>query len=170
MRTECGRRALSFEGDEFAIARPSVRRNAEGYTMWACARTRNRPYRLIAAQSADGSRGGGRRSLPISRLRTVVVLSPDANGRIAVQNARDQAMTPQTVVLRTERSKLAASLPNPASTPPLPPEQSGALAASAPPQPEFRRAFASRHTSIAGRRPPSPVAPDQPEQSPAAPP
>jgi len=49
-----GRNALGLEGDEFAIARPSVLRDAEGYTMWACARSRTRPYRLIAARSTDG--------------------------------------------------------------------------------------------------------------------
>ena len=52
--TKRGRLALPRQGDEFAIARPSVLRDAEGYAMWACARTRSRPYRLIAARSADG--------------------------------------------------------------------------------------------------------------------
>ena len=49
-----GRVAVPLEGDEFAIARPSVLRDASGYLMWFSARTRRRPYRLGAARSSDG--------------------------------------------------------------------------------------------------------------------
>lgn len=52
--TERGRTVLPLEGGEFAIARPSVLRDGQGWLLWACARTRDRPYRLIAARSADG--------------------------------------------------------------------------------------------------------------------
>jgi hypothetical protein len=46
--------AVPLEGDEFALARPSVLRTSEGWLMWFCARTRSRPYRLRAARSFDG--------------------------------------------------------------------------------------------------------------------
>ena len=49
-----GRTAIPLEGDEYALARPSVLRTDEGWLMWFCARTRTRPYRLRAARSADG--------------------------------------------------------------------------------------------------------------------
>jgi hypothetical protein len=49
-----GRVAVPLEGDEFAIARPSVLRDAGGHLMWFSVRTRQRPYRLGAARSEDG--------------------------------------------------------------------------------------------------------------------
>ncbi len=50
-----GRVAIGLAGaEEFAIARPSVLRDGDGYTMWYCVRTRARPYRLGAARSPDG--------------------------------------------------------------------------------------------------------------------
>lgn len=39
---------------EFAIARPSILREADGYAMWFCVRLRDRPYRLGFARSDDG--------------------------------------------------------------------------------------------------------------------
>jgi len=50
-----GRRAigLDFPG-EFAVARPCVLREPQGYVMWYCVRLRDRPYRLGVARSADG--------------------------------------------------------------------------------------------------------------------
>lgn len=52
--TQRGRIAVPLEGDEFAIARPSVLRSDPGYLMWFSARTRRQPYRLGAARSEDG--------------------------------------------------------------------------------------------------------------------
>jgi hypothetical protein len=52
--TDRGRMAVPLEGDEFAIARPSVLRSPAEYLMWFSARTRGRPYRLGAARSDDG--------------------------------------------------------------------------------------------------------------------
>jgi hypothetical protein len=49
-----GRVVLPLEGDEFAIARPSVLRQGAGYRMWFCARTQQRAYRIGSALSADG--------------------------------------------------------------------------------------------------------------------
>jgi hypothetical protein len=49
-----GRTVLPLEGDEFAIARPSVLRVDGVWIMWFCARTRTTSYRLGAACSADG--------------------------------------------------------------------------------------------------------------------
>jgi hypothetical protein len=50
-----GRVAIGLEQpDEFAIARPCVVRETNGYTMWYSVRTRTRPYRLGFATSADG--------------------------------------------------------------------------------------------------------------------
>jgi hypothetical protein len=50
-----GRVAVGLELEaEFAIARPSVLREKDGYSMWYCVRTRDRPYRLGHARSADG--------------------------------------------------------------------------------------------------------------------
>lgn len=46
--------AIPLEDDEYAIARPSVLREADGYAMWFCVRRRDRPYRLGMARSADG--------------------------------------------------------------------------------------------------------------------
>jgi hypothetical protein len=51
---ERGRVAVALQGDEFALARPSVLREGAGYLMWFCERTRQRPYRLAAACSEDG--------------------------------------------------------------------------------------------------------------------
>jgi len=51
---ERGRVALALEGEEFAMARPSVLRDGSGYLMWFSERTRDRPYRLGAARSEDG--------------------------------------------------------------------------------------------------------------------
>ena len=51
---ERGRIAVPLEGEEFAIARPSVLRDGAGYAMWFSVRTRERPYRLGAARSEDG--------------------------------------------------------------------------------------------------------------------
>lgn len=52
--TDRARIAVPLEGDEFAIARPSVIHDGTQYLMWFSARTRSRPYRLGAARSADG--------------------------------------------------------------------------------------------------------------------
>lgn len=53
--TRTGRAAVGLEReDEFAIARPSVLHDEAGYRMWYCVRTKNRPYRLDTARSADG--------------------------------------------------------------------------------------------------------------------
>jgi len=50
-----GRVSLGLEGDgEYAIARPSVLRDNNGYAMWYCVRMRDRPYRLGSATSVDG--------------------------------------------------------------------------------------------------------------------
>lgn len=49
-----GEPAIELEGEEYALARPSVLRDGDGWLMWFCARTRSRPYRLAAARSADG--------------------------------------------------------------------------------------------------------------------
>ena len=49
-----GQVAVPLDGEEYALARPSVLRTGEGWLMWFCARTRTRPYRLQAARSADG--------------------------------------------------------------------------------------------------------------------
>ncbi len=46
--------AVPLEQDEYALARPSILRTREGWSMWFCARTRTRPYRLQAARSMDG--------------------------------------------------------------------------------------------------------------------
>jgi hypothetical protein len=58
-----GRIAVGLEGPhEFAIARPCVLREDEGYVMWFCVRLRDRPYRLGLARSSDGlvwTRHGG---------------------------------------------------------------------------------------------------------------
>ena len=45
---------MGLQGEEYALARPSVLRTAEGWLTWFCARTRERPYRLAAARSGDG--------------------------------------------------------------------------------------------------------------------
>jgi hypothetical protein len=52
--TDRGRVAVPLEGDEFAIARPTVLTTGAGYLMWFSVRTRHRPYRLGAARSEDG--------------------------------------------------------------------------------------------------------------------
>lgn len=52
--TRSGKVAIALEGDEYAIARPCVVREDTGYTMWYCARTRERPYLLGASRSTDG--------------------------------------------------------------------------------------------------------------------
>ncbi|PZQ60301.1 MAG: hypothetical protein DI570_14380 [Phenylobacterium zucineum] len=52
--TDRGQVAIDLEGNEYALARPSVLRDGDGWLMWFCARTRERPYRLAAARSADG--------------------------------------------------------------------------------------------------------------------
>jgi hypothetical protein len=49
-----GTSAIALEGDEFALARPSVIEASGEWLMWFCARTRDRPYRLAAARSVDG--------------------------------------------------------------------------------------------------------------------
>jgi hypothetical protein len=50
-----GRVAIGLEPpDEFAIARPCILRENQGYVMWYCVRSRDRPYRLGLAHSADG--------------------------------------------------------------------------------------------------------------------
>jgi predicted GH43/DUF377 family glycosyl hydrolase len=50
-----GRVAIGLEPPhEFAIARPCVLREPEGYVMWYCVRLRDRPYRLGVARSPDG--------------------------------------------------------------------------------------------------------------------
>jgi hypothetical protein len=51
-----GKAAIELDADagEYAIARPSVLREAEGYAMWFCVRRRDRPYRLGMARSVDG--------------------------------------------------------------------------------------------------------------------
>jgi hypothetical protein len=52
--SERGRAVVPLEGDEYAIARPSVLRLSDHWLMWFCARSRVRPYRLSAARSVDG--------------------------------------------------------------------------------------------------------------------
>lgn len=49
-----GEVAVDLQGDEYALARPSVLRQGGEWLMWFCARTRTRPYRLCAARSPDG--------------------------------------------------------------------------------------------------------------------
>lgn len=50
-----GRTAVGLDGKaEFAIARPCVLREEQGYVMWYCVRLRDRPYRLGLARSVDG--------------------------------------------------------------------------------------------------------------------
>ena len=49
-----GQAAIDLQGDEYALARPSVLRTEAEWLMWFCARTRTRPYRLAAARSEDG--------------------------------------------------------------------------------------------------------------------
>jgi len=46
--------AVALEGDEFAIARPSVLRTGDEWLMWFSVRTRSHSYRLGAARSTDG--------------------------------------------------------------------------------------------------------------------
>lgn len=48
------RPAVPIEGNEFAIARPSVLRTRDGWRMWFCHRGRDYDYRLGAAVSEDG--------------------------------------------------------------------------------------------------------------------
>lgn len=45
---------LAPQGDEYAVGRPSVLRNAQGYEMWFSVRSADRPYRLGHARSSDG--------------------------------------------------------------------------------------------------------------------
>jgi hypothetical protein len=52
--TDRGRVVLPLEGDEYAIARPSVLRESSNYRMWFCARTMQKSYRIGSARSADG--------------------------------------------------------------------------------------------------------------------
>ena len=70
--TERGRVAVPLEGDEFAIARPSVLRTDADYLMWFSVRTRHRPYRLGAARSHDGQMW--------ERAPELADLSPSADG------------------------------------------------------------------------------------------
>jgi hypothetical protein len=50
-----GEVALPFEGDEYAIARASVRHLLDGtHELWACARGGDRSYELVRATSPDG--------------------------------------------------------------------------------------------------------------------
>lgn len=49
-----GEVAVPLEGEEFAIARPSVLRTAQGWEMWFSQRGRGYDYRLGAATSEDG--------------------------------------------------------------------------------------------------------------------
>jgi hypothetical protein len=49
-----GHAALALEGDEFAIARPSVMRDGDVWRMWFSQRGRDYPYRLGSASSHDG--------------------------------------------------------------------------------------------------------------------
>jgi hypothetical protein len=67
-----GDAAINLEGDEFALARPSVLKTPDGWLMWFCSRSRTRPYRLCAAQSSDG--------LSWRRAPTLADLSPAEDG------------------------------------------------------------------------------------------
>lgn len=49
-----GRAVLALEGDEFAMARPSVMRDGDVWRMWFSVRGREWPYRLGSATSHDG--------------------------------------------------------------------------------------------------------------------
>lgn len=51
---KAGRVAIDFDGDEYAIARPWVIRDAEGFRMWYC--FRGDAYRIGYAESPDGTR------------------------------------------------------------------------------------------------------------------
>lgn len=70
--TDRGRLAVDLQGDEYALARPSVLRSGGEWLMWFCARTRERPYRLAAARSSDG--------LTWTRAPELAGLEPAAEG------------------------------------------------------------------------------------------
>jgi hypothetical protein len=46
--------AIDFVGDEYAVARPMVIREPDGYRMWFCTRSVGSTYRIGYAESVDG--------------------------------------------------------------------------------------------------------------------